>query len=366
MFKIKKFAIVFIFALILTSVIFVPGCVRAPAPRIPRDPVQIGIMLSIGGEEHDSFNYAAIEGLKKAMWEGIEYQVKIPNSIAEMDNILRYFAEQEMELIISVGSVSADALTVAAREFPENKFAIIDAEVDLPNVASLVFNEHKGSFLAGALAALMTETEKVGFVGGMEMPFIQKFQAGFEHGVEHVNEIKGKSVKVISAYAGTTGKAFRNPAKGRELALSHMNAGADIIYHVSGRTGIGVFDAAVEREKIALGVISKQNWYAPGHVIANMLKRLDIAVYNLAKSVDNNTFAAGTIYYGEVGDGAGIANLNDAFNVKKAGIENDAAKMAILQGFKESIPNEVIEFLKVLEQKIKDGEIVVRDALGTM
>ena len=363
MFKIKKFAIVFIFVLILTNFIFVLGCVRAPAPPKPRVLVQIGIMLSIGGEEHDSFNYAAIEGLKKAMWEGIEYQFKIPNSVAEMDSILRYFVERGKELIISVGPLSADALTVAARGFPENKFAIIDAEVDLPNVASLVFKEHEGSFLAGALAALMTETGTVGFVGGMEIPFIQKFQAGFEHGVEHVNEIKGTNVEVISAYAGTTGKAFRNPAKGKELALSHMNAGADIIYHVSGRTGIGVFEAAVEREKIAIGVISSQNWHAPGHVIASMLKRLDIAVYNLAKSVDDNTFAAGTIYFGEAEDGIGITGFNEALDFEKAGIESDAAKMAMLLDFKESIPNEIIEIIKSLEKKIIDDIITVRDVL---
>jgi len=368
MVKIRKFAIILTFMLTVGIVPIISGC--APAPPKDWEIVRIGIMLSVSGGEHDSYNYAAIEGLKKAYMSGIPYHYKIPEDVSEMEDILRNFAVQEMDLIISVGSLSADALTAVAREFPEKRFAIIDSMVDLPNVASLVFREHEGSFLVGALAALMTQTGTVGFVGGTEMPFMQKFQAAFEHGVEYVNRTKGKSVNVLTAYAGTSGKAFRDPAKGREIALSHMDAGADIVYHVSGRTGIGVFEAAVERKKIALGVIPKRNWYAPSHVMASMLKRLDLAVFDLTSSVsnivnslDDDTFMAGTIYFGVTENGIGITSLDEATDARMADIENDAAKKAILQDFKNEIPDEVTQTIKAFEQKIADGEIVVRDAL---
>lgn len=362
MFRKKGFALVLAFVLVLGSVLFVGGC--APAQQEPPEAAQIGIMLSVGGRGDKSFNDAAIEGLERAKAElGIEYRYEEPGEVAAMEDILRFLAEQEMDLIISVGFLTADALTVVATEFPDQKFAVIDSVVDLPNVASLVFKEHEGSFLVGALAALMSETGTVGFVGGMEIPLIQKFQAGFEQGVEYVNETEGKDVNVVAAYAGTTGEAFRNPAKGKELALAHMDAGADIIYHASGGTGMGVFEAVAERGKLAIGVDSNQNWNAPGHIIASMLKRVDVAVFNVVKSVLDDAFTAGTNVFGVAEDGVGITDLNEVTDVERAGVEDDAADIALMQELKDTIPDDVIQTIEDIRQKIIDGEIVVRDAL---
>jgi len=362
MFTKKGFALVLAFVLVLGSALFVTGC--APAQQEPTEAAQIGIMLSVGGRGDKSFNDAAIEGLERAKAElGIEYRYEEPVEVAAMEDILRFLAEQEMDLIISVGFLTADALSVVAQEFPEQKFAIIDSVVDLPNVASLVFKEHEGSFLAGALAALMTETGTVGFVGGMDIPLIQKFHAGFEHGVEHINETQGKNVNVVAAYAGTTGEAFRNPVKGKELALAHMDAGADIVYHASGGTGIGVFDAAVERDLLAMGVDSNQNWIAPGNILASMLKRVDVAVFNIVKSVVDDAFAAGTNVFGVAQDGVGLTDLNEVTDVEKAGVLDDAADIAAIQELKDTIPDEVISIIDELTQQIIDGEIAVRETL---
>jgi basic membrane protein A len=362
MFTKKGFAVVLAFVLVLGSALFVTGC--APAQQEPAEAAQVGIMLSVGGRGDKSFNDAAIEGLERAKAElGIEFRYEEPGEVAAMEDILRFLAEQEMDLIISVGFLTADALTVVAQEFPDQKFAIIDSVVDLPNVASLVFKEHEGSFLAGALAALMSETGTVGFVGGMDIPLIQKFHAGFEHGVKHINETEGKNVSVVAAYAGTTGEAFRNPAKGKELALAHMDAGADIIYHASGGTGMGVFEAAVERDKLAIGVDSNQNWVAPGNIIASMLKRVDVAVFNVVKSVVDDAFAAGTNVFGVAQDGVGLTDLNEVTDVERAGVEEDAAKVAAIQELKDSIPDDVVSIIEDLKQQIIDGGIVVRDTL---
>jgi len=362
MFTKKGFALVVAFVLVLGVALFATGC--APAQQEPAEAPQIGIMLSVGGRGDKSFNDAAIEGLERAKAElGIEYRYEEPADVAAMEEILRFLAEQEMDLIISVGFLTADALNVIAQEFPDQKFAIIDSVVDLPNVSSLVFKEHEGSFLVGALAALMTETGTVGFVGGMEIPLIQKFHAGFEQGVEHINETEGKNVNVVAAYAGTTGEAFRNPVKGKELALAHMDAGADIVYHASGGTGLGVFDAAVERDLLAIGVDSNQNWVRPGNIIASMLKRVDVAVFNVVKSVVDDAFVAGANVFGIAEDGVGLTDLNEVTDVERAGVEDDAAKIALIQELKDTIPDEVISTIDALKQQIIDGDIVVTDTL---
>jgi len=379
MFKKKNLALMLALVMVVGIVLFAAGCApaaqeapaeapqEAPAEapqEAPAEAPQVGIMLSVGGRGDKSFNDAAIEGLDRAVAElGIEYSYEEPVEVAAMEDILRFFAEQGMDLIISVGFLTADAVTVVATEFPDQKFAIIDSVVDLPNVASLVFKEHEGSFLAGALAAMMSETGVVGFVGGMDIPLIQRFNAGFIHGVEHVNETQGTNVSVLSAYAGTTGEAFRNPAKGKELALAHMDAGADIVYHASGGTGIGVFEAAVERDLLAMGVDSNQNWSAPGNIIASMLKRVDVAVFNVTESVVNDAFVAGTNVFGIAEDGVGLTDLNEVTDVERAGVNDDAAAIARIQELKDTIPDLVIETIDEFRQQIIDGTIVVRDTL---
>ena len=168
---------------------------------------------------------------------------------------------------------------------------------------------------------------------------------------------------MVAAYAGTTGEAFRNPTKGKELALAHMDAGADIVYHASGGTGMGVFDAAVERDLLAMGVDSNQNWIAPGNILASMLKRVDVAVFNAVKSVIDDTFAAGVNVFGIAEDGVGLTDLNEVTDVERAGVLDDAAKIAAIQELKDTIPDEVISIIDELTQQIIDGEIAVRETL---
>lgn len=326
--------------------------------------IKVGIVLSVGGKGDKSFNDAAIAGLEKAKQElGIEYKDIEPKEMAQDEESLRFLAEQGMDLVIAVGFLMEKPLEKVAQEFPDVKFAIIDAVVDQPNVASLVFKEHEGSFLAGALAALLTKTDTVGFVGGMKIPLIEKFQAGYEHGVEYINEIEGKNVNVLAAYAGNTGQAFNDPAKGKELTLTHISQGADIIYHASGGTGQGVFEAAAEKGALAIGVDSNQNWMYPGTIVASMLKRVDVAVFETVKAVKEGTYQAKVQVFGVKDNGVGLTDLSEVTEIEKAGVENDPEKIAAIQELKDGIPQEVKEKIAEIREKIISGEIVVRDSV---
>jgi basic membrane protein A len=270
---------------------------RAGRPRV-------GLVLSVGGLGDKSFNDSAYEGLMKAAEElDIVPIYGQPEQMAEDEKYLRQYAEQRLDLVIAVGFLMKDALEKVASEFPDARFAIIDAEVDAPNVASLVFREHEGSFLVGAIAGLVTETGKIGFIGGMDIPLIHKFEAGYGQGARHVRP----DVEVLVAYAGSGPSAFHDPVKGKSMALSQFDRGADIIFQAAGSTGNGVIDAAKERGLYAIGVDANQNYMAPGHVLTSMLKRVDVAVFEIIKEVVADRFEGGAHVYGlEVG-GVGYA-----------------------------------------------------------
>ncbi len=352
-------AIIGAIVLVVVLIYAVPGLFQ-PAEQ-EQEALRVGVVLSVGGRGDKSFNDSAIEGLERAKEElGIEYSYVEPREVPEMEELHRLFAQEGMDLIIGIGFLQGDAISKVAAEFPEQRFVVVDTVIDLPNVKSLVFREHEGSFLAGALAASLTRTNNVGFVGGMQIPLIAKFQKGYEHGVEHVNQLKGTNVTVQVAYAGTTGAAFRDPVKGKELALSQIAQGADIIYHASGGTGIGVFEAAAEKGIKAIGVDANQNWVQPGFIIASMLKRVDVAVFDAIKSVQEGVFQAGKHEFGIAEGGIGLTDLVNVTEVEKAGVENDTAKIQLIQQLKDTIPAEVRELIETLAQQIKDGEIIVR------
>ena len=194
----------------------------------------VGLVLSVGGLGDKSFNDSAYEGLTRSARDlGIEPVYGQPEQMSEDEKYLRQYAEQEMDLVIGVGFLMKDALEKVSGEFPDTRFAIIDAVVDAPNVASLVFREHEGSFLVGAIAGLVTSTGKVGFVGGMDIPLIHKFEVGYREGVKYVNP----DCDVLVAYAGSGPEAFHDPVKGKSLALSQFDRGADIIFQAAGSTG---------------------------------------------------------------------------------------------------------------------------------
>src|SRR4051794_35778480 len=217
-----------------------------------------------------------------------------------------------MDLVIGVGFIFTDDATQLAKEYPNTSFAVVDYAVGTdkagrpipppPNLAALKFKEEEGSFLVGALAAMVYDSsKKVGFVGGMDVPLIQKFEAGYKAGVKYVCP----GCTVIAQYAGVTPEAFRNPGKGKELALNQYEQGANIIYHASGSTGLGVFEAARQTGKFAIGVDADQYAEAPGRVLTSMVKGIDVAVFDMVKHVKEHSFKGGIYTYGLAQNGVG-------------------------------------------------------------
>src|SRR5205823_9470160 len=201
--------------------------------------------------------------------------------------------------------------TQLAREYPNRHFAGIDYSVGAdsagnpieppPNLAALKFREEEGSVLVGALAALVSKTRKVGFIGGMNFPLIHKFEAGYRAGIKYVC----RTCTIISQYAGVTPEAFRNPGRGKELALSQYTEGVDIIYHAAGSTGLGVFEAARQTNKLAIGVDADQYSEAPGYVLTSMVKGVDNAVFDAIRKVKDGSFTGGIYQYGLAEQGVG-------------------------------------------------------------
>ena len=307
--------------------------------------VQVGLVYDVGGRGDQSFNDMAYAGLEKAKQEfGDKVEVKDaePDTGGQnREDLLRTFAEQGYGLVIGVGFLFTDAMATVAKEYPDVKFAIIDScpEEQLDNLACLTFKEHEGSFLVGAAAALKTKTGKIGFVGGMKTPLIERFEAGYRAGAKYINP----DVQVVADYAGTTGDAFNNPTKGRELALAQIQQGADVIYHAAGGTGRGVFQAVQEQGKLAIGVDADQSLTAPdyaGVILTSMVKHVDVAVYDVIRSVVEGNFQAGLHQYGLKEGGVGYA-VNDK---NKAMIED------------------IVPQLDEIKEKIISGEIQVPES----
>jgi basic membrane protein A and related proteins len=262
------------------------------------------IVYDLGGKFDKSFNEGVFSGAEQFKKEfGVEYRDFEPQTDAQREQALRRFARDGYSPIVAVGFSQATALEKVAKEFPNLKFAIIDAKVDAPNVQSILFQEHEGSFLVGLLAALASKTDKVGFVGGMDIPLIRKFACGYVQGVKHAN----KGTEVFQNMTGTTGAAWNDPVKGAELARSQIDRGADVIYHAAGGTGIGVLRAAADAGKLGIGVDSNQNGLHPGKVLTSMLKRVDVATYNTFKEVRDNAWKPGVLVLGLKEDGVGWA-----------------------------------------------------------
>jgi basic membrane protein A len=255
----------------------------------------IGLVLDKGGKDDKSFNSAAVAGAERAAKEfGLTIKdVESPDDAA-FEPAMRTFAERGIPLVVAIGFAQADPMKKVAPNFPNTHFAVVDAVVEGPNVTSLMFEEHEGSYLVGYLAGLATKTDKVGFVGGMEVALIRRFLLAYEAGVKAANP----KAKVLSNFVGITAAAWANPNKGKELALTQLGQGADIIFHAAGASGIGVFDAVEEKKAFIIGVDSNQNAIKPGRVLTSMLKRVDNAVYDVIKAQVQGTFKAGTHSFG--------------------------------------------------------------------
>jgi basic membrane protein A len=239
------------------------------------------IIYDLGGKFDKSFNEAAFNGMERWKKEtGKSYLEFEVSNESQREQAIRRMAEKGASPIIAMSFSQASAIEKVAKEFPKLNFAIIDMVVNLPNVQSVVFKEQEGSFLVGMMAAMASKTGKVGFVGGMDIPLIRKFQCGYEQGAKFAN---GKA-EVFGNMTGTTGAAWNDPGRGGELAKAQFAKGADVVFAAAGGTGIGVYQAAKDGGKLAIGVDSNQNHLQPGTMLTSMLKRVDVAVYNVSKA----------------------------------------------------------------------------------
>ncbi len=278
------------------------GCARKTettgAPSAAK--LDVGLVFDVGGRGDKSFNDQAYAGLERSQKElGIAFHTLETGEGADREAAMRQLAAGNAQLIFGVGFLFTDDIRKLAVEFPNKKFACIDYTVNPndtlpPNLVALKFKEEEGSFLVGALAGQLSKTGKVGFVGGMQIPLIKKFEAGYVAGVHAV----APKAQVIIKYAGATGTAFKDPTKGKELGLAEYNQGADIIYHASGSTGLGVFEAARETNKLAIGVDSDQHDEAPGHILTSMVKRVDVAVFDTIREVLEGRWQGGVRVFG--------------------------------------------------------------------
>jgi basic membrane protein A len=307
--------------------------------------VNVGVVFDLGGRGDKSFNDGAYLGAERAEKElGVHVRFIEPGEGSDRESGLRLLAAEGMDLVIGVGFIFTDDLAQLAKEYPTTKFAGVDYSVAtdkdgkvIPppkNLAALKFREEQGSYLVGALAALVGKSKKVGFVGGMDSPLIQKFEAGYEAGVHQVCP----DCTVLAQYAGVTPEAFRNPGKGKEIALAQYQQGANVIFHASGSTGLGVFEAARQTNKLAIGVDADQYGEAPGYVLTSMVKGVDNAVFDAIRKVKEGTFVGGIYQYGLAEQGVGY--IYDKNNEKL-------------------IPPDVHARIEQLRQDIVAGRIVV-------
>ncbi len=343
--------------LFFASIFSLLTCACVPPDKAHREgcKIKVGIVFDIGGKNDRSFNAAAWEGVKRAEDELpiCLYDVE-PGNPTSIEPAMRAFAEKNFDLIIGVGFAQGPIMQSVATDYPDVKFAIIDgvifeADGKTPkkNVASLVFREHEGSYLVGMIAASKSKTGVLGFLGGMDIPLIHRFQKGYEEGARAVNP----SVRIVSNYVGVNDAAWNNPAKGKELALAQIEKGADVIFTAAGNSGLGAFDAVEqygknekgEANRFVIGVDSNQNAVKPGFVLTSMVKRVDNAVYDAVKEVLEGRFEGGFHVFGL--DKDGVAYAMDKYN-------------------EEIIPGPVILRVEEAKKEIIDGRIKVTDAMA--
>ncbi|WP_430885701.1 BMP family lipoprotein [Fusibacter sp. JL216-2] len=294
-------------ALSLLLVVLLVGSMLAGCAAEEQNAV-VGMITDTGGLGDQSFNDSAWAGMTRAEEEfGISKKVLESETADDYFPNLVSFAEEDADLVVGVGFLFNEAMIQAAEKFPEQKFAIVDSVVEADNVASITFAENEGSFLVGVIAGMQTETNKVGFIGGMKFPLIEKFEYGFRAGVKAVNP----EAEVFVNYADS----FEDAAKGKEIALVQHQKGADVIYHAAGGVGVGLIQAAEEEGFWAIGVDQDQSALSPSNVLCSMIKRVDNAVFQTIEAVQNDTFEGGVSLFDLKANGVGYSddagNLSD-------------------------------------------------------
>lgn len=309
----------------LAFALLLPACALA-APAV---------VFDMGGKFDKSFNEAGFRGIEK--WrkdtgkQALEFEIA---NESQREQALRRMAERGATPIIAIGFAQATTVEKVAKEFPKLQFTLIDGVAKSPNVQSVLFKEHEGSFLVGMIAALTSKTGKLGFIGGMDIPLIRKFQCGYEQGARYANP----KAEVFTNMVGTTGAAWNDPARGGELARSQFAKGADVIFAAAGGTGIGVYQAAKDQKKFAIGVDSNQNHIQPGTMLTSMVKRVEVAVYEAARNHK-----------------PGMVSL---------GLKEDGVDYAIDQHNEKLIPPEVRKKVDQAKADIIAGKIKVNDFMS--
>ncbi len=305
-----------------------------------RHKLHVGLVFDTAGKDDRSFNAAAWEGCRRAARElPIVLRSAEPGDPASIEPALRAFAERGYGLVIGVGFAQAPIIQEVARDYPRLRFVVIDGVAAAPNVASVVFREQEGAYLVGMIAARVSRTGVVGFVGGMDIPLIHRFEVGYEEGARAA--VAG--VRVIPNYVGVTDSAWNNPARGKELAAAQISRGADVVFAAAGNSGLGAFDAAEQYGVYVIGCDSNQNWIKPGRVLTSMVKRVDRAVYQLIAEQVSGRFRGGLHSYG-LADG-GIGYALDRYN-------------------RGLIPPAVLRDVDAARDRIVRGQLQVTDAMA--
>ncbi len=293
--------------------------------------IKPAVVFDIGGKFDKSFNEGVANGAERFKKEtGIGYVGFETVNETQFEQAQRRFAQRGQNPIIGVGFSQTNAVKTVAKEFPKTQFTLIDGVVDAPNVQSVLFKEHEGSFLVGMLAAMASKSGKVGFIGGMDVPLIRKFECGYEQGAKYANP----QVEIQATMTGTTPSAWNDPGRGGELAKSEFDRGVDVVYAAAGNTGLGVYQAAKDAGKLAIGVDSNQNHLHPGTMLTSMVKGVDIATYDSFKEAKDGSWKAGITMLG-LKEG-GVDYAYDQYNEKlitpdmKAKV--DQAKADIIAG----------------------------------
>lgn len=287
------------------------------------------LMFDMGGKFDKSFNEAAYNGAErwKAETGGTYREIEV-TAEAQRVQFARRLAEAGSNPVVVLGFQNASTLQEVAPEYPNTKFALVDMVVDLPNVRSIVFAEHEGSYLVGMMAAMASKTGTVSFVGGMEVPLITKFACGYAQGVKAVNP----DATVIVNYTGNTPAAWNDPVRGGEIARAQFAQGSDVVFAAAGGTGLGVLQAAADEGKLSIGVDSNQNYLHPGSVLTSMLKQVDQAVFDaFSAGADMET---GVVVMDLAANGVGYAmdEHNAALVTAEMQTAVEAARAAIIAG----------------------------------
>ena len=293
--------------------------------------IKPAVVYSTGGKFDKSFNEGVSQGAEKFKKEtSIAVAEFEPSNETQFEQAQRRFAQRGQDPIVAVGFSQAVALEKVAKEFLNTHFTLIDMVVPLPNVQSVVFREHEGSFLVGVLAALASKSGKIGFVGGMDIPLVRRFQCGYEQGVKYANP----GAELISNMTGTTPAAWNDPGRGAELAKGQFDRNVDVVYAAAGSTGIGVLQAAKDRGKYAIGVDSNQNHLHPGTMLTSMLKRVDLAAYQSFKSMQSASWRSGVQVLGlkEGGVDWALDQHNEKLITADMKAKVEAAKADIISG----------------------------------